>query len=258
MPKNYPFYLFFCYVKKIVNNKSTLLKSLQESQYDDSTLTANEADEEDEVDENMPSTSHHNNQHHHSSSHIKRLRKGCMLLKNSESHTTDDSIDDSDGSGITTMTSMTVTGAGTSDQKTDSLAAKRQQFRNYHRNKHVQHHTHARYKTNVSQTKDHSHVASGLKLAQSQAMAVAGFLPVDSSTEKHPNDDSSNRSQTNKNFSCSNLNHSNNKQQAKASKSHEFHSVGSESMAGTDTTSLDAATDAQSLHTIASINQPGL
>lgn len=214
-------------------------------------MTANEADEEDEVDENMPSTSHHTQ--HHSTSHIKRLRKGCMLLKNSESHTTDDSIDDSDGSGITTMTSMTGTATGTigGDKKTDSLTAKRQQFRNYHRNKHVQHHTHARYKTNVTQTKDHPHVASGLKLAQSQAMAVAGFLPVDSSTEKQPNEP--NRIHTNKSYSCSNSN-----KQQKASKSHEFHSVGSESMAGTDTTSLDAATDAQSLHTISSINRPVL
>lgn len=156
------------------------------------------------------------------------------------------------------MTSMTVTvNAGMTDQKTDTLAVKRQQFRNYHRTKHVQHHTHARYKTNVTQTKDHPHVASGLKLAQSQAMAVAGFLPVDSSTEKQPNDD---KSQT-KNYSCSNPNHSSgsgSKQQTKARKSHEFHSVGSESMAGTDTTSLDAATDAQSLHTIASINRPVL
>lgn len=183
-----------------------------------------------------------------------------MLLKNSESHTTDDSIDDSDGSGITTLTSMTTTGT-TTNQKTDSLAAKRQQFRNYHRNKHVQHHTHARYKTNIAQmTKDHSHVASGLKLAQSQAMAVAGFLPVDSSTEKQSIDPPNPPHHTNKtHYSCSNNSSGGGgKQQKKAKKSHEFHSVGSESMAGTDTTSLDAATDAQSLHTISSLNRPVL
>lgn len=185
-----------------------------------------------------------------------------MLLKNSESHTTDDSIDDSDGSGITTLTSMTTTGTTTTNQKTDSLAAKRQQFRNYHRNKHVQHHTHARYKTNIAQmTKDHSHVASGLKLAQSQAMAVAGFLPVDSSTEKQSIDPPNPPHHTNKtHYSCSNNSGGGGggKQQKKAKKSHEFHSVGSESMAGTDTTSLDAATDAQSLHTISSLNRPVL
>lgn len=210
-------------------------------------MTANEADEEDEVDENMPSTSSHNYQP--SSSHIKRLRKGCMLLKNSESHTTDDSIDDSDGSGITTLTSMTgappvvVIGQNTFS---DNLATKRQQFRNYHRNKHVQHHTHARYKTNVTK-EDHPHVASGLKLAQSQAMAVAGFLPADSSTEKQTQ--SENNTQKTRNVSSSKQN---------ARKFHEFHSVGSESMAGTDTTSLDAATDAQSLHTISSLHRPVL
>lgn len=177
-----------------------------------------------------------------------------MLLKNSESHTTDDSIDDSDGSGITTMTSMTVTVLPSSniDQKTDSLAVKRQQFRNYHRNKHVQHHTHARYKTNIP-AKEHV-VASGLKIAQSQTMAVAGFLPVESSTEKPLIDDEDDDAQlqTNKNFSCSG---NKSKQQQKSKKSHEFHSIGSESMAGTDTTSLDATTDAQSLHTVASTSK---
>uniref|UniRef100_A0A336MGI3 Voltage-dependent L-type calcium channel subunit alpha n=1 Tax=Culicoides sonorensis TaxID=179676 RepID=A0A336MGI3_CULSO len=222
-----------------IASKDPPLFDLQESQYDDSTLTANEADEEDEVDDNMPSTSqcqfYQLQNQHHSTMNNKRLRKGCILLKNSESHTTDDSIDDSDGSGITTVTTTATTGL--IDHKSDSLAFKRQQFRNYHRYKNVQHHTHARYKTNVETTKEHPYVASGLKLAQSQAMAVAGFLPADTSTEKQSSEV---------------------KIIKKSNKLREFQSIGSESMAGTDTTSLDAATDAQSMHTNSSIHRPDL
>lgn len=74
--------------------------------------------------------------------------------------------------------------------------------------------------------KDQSHIASGLKIAQSQAMAVAGFLPA----EHHTN--------------CG---------QHKASKQLPGHcSVGSESQAGTDTTSLDAA----DVNSSFSVNRP--
>lgn len=183
--------------------------SLEEIQYDDSTLTANEADEEDEVDDCMFHAQQPSLRRYH--------RKGMILLKNSESHT-DDSIDDSDGSGVTTLTSTT----------TCDLAFKRQQFRNHHNRRHTTvHHHHARYKTHLYEPPQQSHVASGLKLAQSQAMAVAGFLPFEPlSLEKQPLASPPKKS----NMAVA-------RHQRPTRLTH--FSVGSESMAGTDTTSLD-------------------
>lgn len=179
---------------------------MEEVQYDDGTLTANEADEEDEVDD-VPLPSHQ--------PPLRRYhRKGLLLLKNSESHT-DDSIDDSDGSGVTTTTTATTIEQQRSLKAHDS-SIRRQQFRQHHNRKHVS--QHARYKTHFSTDTDGGHsqsrVASGLKLAQSQAMAVAGFLPFE--TTGTAAGTSGGRNNRTLKFS-----------------------VGSESMAGTDTTSLD-------------------
>lgn len=185
---------------------------MEEVQYDDGTLTANEADEEDEVDD-VPLPSHQ--------PPLRRYhRKGIMLLKNSESHT-DDSIDDSDGSGVTTTTTAT-----TADQhqyhfpfnRGHDSSIRRQQFRQHHNRRHMP--QHARYKTHSPSEHDNialSRVASGLKLAQSQAMAVAGFLPMESSTSATGAGTSGGH---------------------RGGRMLKF-SVGSESMAGTDTTSLD-------------------
>lgn len=194
-----------------------LIISLEEVQYDDGTLTANEADEEDEVDD-VPFPPHHQPS-------LRRYhRKGLMLLKNSESHT-DDSIDDSDGSGVTTTTTATTVEQQPSQHplKAHDTSIRRQQFKQHHNRKHVTT-THARYKTNFTNDPDaiQSRVASGLKLAQSQAMAVAGFLPMEPSKSGKKMQVTS----------------------ARAARGLKF-SVGSESMAGTDTTSLDV--DASSL-----------
>lgn len=193
---------------------------MEEVQYDDGTLTANEADEEDEVDD-VPLPSHQ--------PPLRRYhRKGLMLLKNSESHT-DDSIDDSDGSGVTTTTTAT-----TIDQhqhyslKGHDSSIRRQQFRQHHNRRHAP--QHARYKTHTPTEHDgcigQSRVASGLKLAQSQAMAVAGFLPMESSATVSGSAIVSATSGRNSGGGRG------------GGRTLKF-SVGSESMAGTDTTSLD-------------------
>lgn len=74
----------------------------------------------------------------------------------------DDSIDDSDGSVITTLT-------------TASTLTETQQQHQQYKNKNLHENY---YKPNdKSYTNRLRRVASGLRLAQSQAMAVAGFLP---------------------------------------------------------------------------------
>lgn len=200
-------------------------------QYDDGTLTANEADEEDEVDD-IPLPSHQ--------PPLRRYhRKGIMLLKNSESHT-DDSIDDSDGSGVTTTTCATTVDAH-NPLKTHDSSIRRQQFRQHHNRKHVA--QHARYKTtHLPADKEgiQSHVASGLKLAQSQAMAVAGFLPIEPKTSTSGGGGASGGSAGT----------------GKAARRGLKFSVGSESMAGTDTTSLDVETSSLSVNRLTGGERP--
>lgn len=83
----------------------------------------------------------------------------------------DDSIDDSDGGGsvVTTMTTSTYADNQSGRSRVARKANAFRKGQSFH------------YTKNTSGTQTHPHhmrrIASGLRLAQSQAMAVAGFLP---------------------------------------------------------------------------------